>query len=326
MMSKPLVNVALALCAVAACTFAVPAASQNYPDRPVKLVVPYPPGGSADILARLLEQRLGTQLGKSVVVENKPGAGTAIGADYVARSAPDGYTILLGTVSSQAMNPALTKVGYDPIKDFVAIAPVATIPFVLDLNPSVPAKTVKEFVAYAKAHPGEINYSSAGNGTSNHLAGALFNQTAGTNLVHVPYKGSAPALQDLVAGRVQAMFDLVTTSLPMISAGKVHAIAVTSAKRVPTLPDVPTIKEAGYPDYEVTAWFGLFAPAGTPEAIVARLHDETARALASPEFHAHLAKLGMEPMAGSQAEFATLVKSEAAKWSGVVKAAGIKTD
>lgn len=323
-MRKPF---ACALLVLAAATLVpLPAAGDNYPSRPIKLVVPYPPGGSADILARLLEQKLGAALGQTIVVENKPGAGTAIGADFVARSQPDGYTLLLGTVSSQAMNPAVVHVAYDPVKDFVAIAPVATIPFVLDLNPSVPAKSVKEFVAWAKAHPGQVNYSSAGNGTSNHLAGALFNETAGIDLVHIPYKGSAPALQDLVAGRVQAMFDLVTTSLPMIQASKVRPIAVTSAARVPTLPDIPTLKESGYPDYEVTAWFGLFAPAGTPPAAIARLHDATAQALGAPEFKDKLAKMGMTPMAASQADFARTVAAEAVKWRNVVKSARIKTD
>jgi tripartite-type tricarboxylate transporter receptor subunit TctC len=318
---------AVAFCTLAAATCAAPiAAAADYPSRPIKLVVPYPPGGSADILARMLEQKLGAALGQSIVVENKPGAGTAIGADYVARSQPDGYTVLLGTVSSQAMNPAVVHVDYDPIKDFVAVAAVATIPFVLDVNPSVPAQSVKEFVAWAKTRPGQVNYSSAGNGTSNHLAGALFNQTAGVDLVHIPYKGSAPALQDLVAGRVQAMFDLVTTSLPMIASGKVRPLAVTSAERVPSLPDVPTMKERGYPDYEVSAWFGLFVPAGAPAAAVARLHDVTAAALQSTEFKDKLAKLGMTPMSGTQQDFARVVAADAVRWRGVVKSAGIKSD
>lgn len=302
------------------------AVAQDYPTRPVKIVVPYPPGGSADILARMLEQKLATQLKQPVVIENRPGAGTAIGAEYVARSLPDGYTLLLGTVSSHAMNPALAPVGYDPVRDFAAIAPLATIPFVLVVNPAVPAQSVAEWVGYAKANPTRVNYASAGNGTSNHLAGALFNQTAGTAIVHVPYKGSAPALQDLVAGQVQAMFDLVTTSLPMIAAGKVRALAVTSAQRLPTLPDVPTMKEAGYPGVEVSAWFGLFAPAATPPAIVVRLHNEIERALGAADVRDKLAKLGMEPMSGSSKDFAALVAAEATRWSGVVKSAGIKSE
>ncbi len=303
-----------------------PAMAQEYPTRPIRLIVPYPPGGSADILARMLEQKLGAQLRQPVVVDNKPGAGTAIGAEFVARSAPDGYTLLLGTISSQAMNPALARVGYDPATDFAAIAPLATIPFVLDVHAAVPATTVQALVAYAKAHPGQLNYASAGNGTSNHLAGALFNDMAGTDLTHVPYKGSAPALQDVVAGRVQVMFDLVTTSLPMLKSGAVRGLAVTSATRVPTLPDIPTMREAGFPNYEVTAWFGLFAPAGTPTAIIARLHDDVQKALAAPDLKERLAKLGMEPMAGTPRQFAKLVADDVVKWRGVVQSAGIKPD
>jgi len=301
--------------------------AQTYPTRPVKLIVPYPPGGSADILGRTLGGKLADQLGQPVVVENRPGAGTAVGTEFVARSQPDGYTLLLGTVSSHAMNPALSaKLGYDPIKDFAPIAPVATIPFVLIVHPSVPVQTAKELVAHAKSQPGKINYSSAGNGTSNHLAGELFNLMAGINMTHVPYKGSAPALQDLIAGHVQAMFDLVPTSLPRIQTGNVKAIAVTSSARVPGLPNVPTLKEAGYPDYEVTAWFGVFAPAGTPPAIVGRLHEEVTKALASPDLKNKLEPLGMETMQGSPQSFSRLVASDLDKWRGVVKSAKIQAE
>ncbi len=317
-----------------ACAFALiiaaasmPAHAQSYPDKPVKLVVPYPPGGSADILGRSIGQKLSKQLGQPVVVENRPGAGTAVGTEFVARSPPDGYTLLLGTVSSHAMNPALSaKLGYDPIKDFAPIAPVATIPFVLVLHPAVPAEGVREFVDYAKSHPGKINYSSAGNGTSNPLAGELFNLMAGIHMTHVPYKGSAPALQDLIAGHVQAMFDLVPTSLPRVQAGNVKAIAVTSAARVPGLPNVPTLKEAGFPDYEVTAWFGIFAPAGTPPAIVTRLNEETTKALASAELKDKLGPLGMETMQGSPQSFSRLVAGDLEKWRGVVKSAKIQAE
>ena len=321
------VGVVLACAGIVAATTSPLAQAQAYPARPVKLVVPYPPGGSADILGRAIGQKLSDQLGQPVVVENRPGAGTAVGTEFVARSPADGYTLLLGTVSSHAMNPALsTKLGYDPVKDFAPIAPVATIPFVLVLHPSVPAQTVKEFVDHAKTRPGTINYSSAGNGTSNHLAGELFNLMAGISMTHVPYKGSAPALQDLIAGHVQAMFDLLPTALPRIQAGSVKPIAVTSGTRVAGLPNVQTLKEAGYPDYEVTAWFGIFAPAGTPPAIVGRLHEETTKALASSELKAKLGPLGMETMQGSPQSFSRLVASDLDKWRGVVKSAKIQAE
>ncbi|HVF63325.1 MAG TPA: tripartite tricarboxylate transporter substrate binding protein [Casimicrobiaceae bacterium] len=314
------------LCIALAIAAHAPSYAQPYPAKPIKLVVPYPPGGSADILGRALGQKLADQLGQPVVIENRPGAGTAVGTEFVARSAPDGYTLLLGTVSSHAMNPAIAKLAYDPIKDFAPIAPVATIPFVLVVHPSVPAQSVKEFVDYAKERPGKINYSSAGGGTSNHLAGELFNLSAGVNLTHVPYKGSAPALQDLIAGHVQAMFDLVSTALPRIQAGNVKPIAVTSDARLKSLPNVPTLKESGYPNYEVSAWFGLFAPAGTPNAIVSRLSDETAKAIASAELKDKLGPLGMETMQGSPQSFAGLVASDFDKWRGVAKTANIKIE
>lgn len=316
----------IAVAAIAALSM-TPALSQSYPTKPVKLVVPYPPGGSADILGRAIGQKLADQIGQPVVVENRPGAGTAVGSEFVARSAADGYTLLLGTVSSHAMNPALSgKLGYDPVKDFSPIVPVATIPFVLVVHPSVPAQSVKEFVEYAKSRPGKVNYSSAGTGTSNHLAGELFNLSAGVGMTHVPYKGSAPALQDLIAGHVQAMFDLVSTALPRVRAGAVKAIAVTSGARVPSLPDVPTLKESGYPDYEVTAWFGLFAPAGTPPEIVDRLNAEAGKAIASAELKEKLGALGMETMQGSPQTFAKLVTSDLDKWQGVVKSAKIQAE
>jgi tripartite-type tricarboxylate transporter receptor subunit TctC len=318
----------IALGMLAACVLASTAASaQDYPSKPIKLIVPYPPGGSADILARIVGQKLGDQLGQAIVVENRAGAGTAIGAEFVARSRPDGYTLLLGTVSSHAMNPALSPgLSYDAIKDFAPVAPLATIPFVLDVNGKLPVRSVKELVAYVKAHPGSVNYSSAGNGTSNHLAGELFNMMAGVDLVHVPYKGSAPALQDLVAGQVQLMFDLVSTSLPWIKSGAIRPLAVTSATRVASLPDVPTMKESGYPDYEVSAWFGVFAPSGTPEAVVTRLNAEAAKAIASPEVKDKLGPLGMENMSGTPQSFARLVAADLDKWRGVVKSAKIRAD
>jgi tripartite-type tricarboxylate transporter receptor subunit TctC len=312
-----------ALLACAAALFAGGVQAQGYPTRPVSLVVPYPPGGSADILARLVGQKLGERLGQPVVVENKAGAGTAIGAKAVAQAAPDGYTLLLGTVSSQAINPAMHKVGYDPLKDFVPVAPLAAIPFVFIANPAVPVRSVADVIAMAKAQPGKLSYASAGPGTSNHLAGELLAGRAGIQLLHVPYKGSAPALTDVVGGQVPLMFDLITTTLPMLQSGKVKALAVTSRTRSALLPDVPTVAEAGVPDYEVSAWFGVFAPAGTPPAAVTRLNAELTSIVQSPEMQKRLRDMGAEPETGTPESYARYVRDEAQKWSAVVRQAGL---
>jgi tripartite-type tricarboxylate transporter receptor subunit TctC len=297
--------------------------AEGYPARPVTLVVPYPPGGSADILARLVGQKLGERLGQPVVIENKAGAGTAIGAKAVAQSAPDGYTLLLGTVSSQAINPAMNKVGYDPLKDFVPISPLAAIPFVLVANPSLPVRSLPDVIAMAKAQPGKLAYASAGLGTSNHLAGELLASRAKVQLLHVPYKGSAPALTDVVGGQVPLMFDLITTSLPMLQSGKVKALAVTSRTRSALLPDVPTFAESGVPDYEVSAWFGVFAPAGTPQAVVARLNAELTPLLQSADMQKRLRDMGAEPETGTPDAYARYVRDEAHKWGAVVRQAGL---
>jgi tripartite-type tricarboxylate transporter receptor subunit TctC len=297
--------------------------AQGYPAKAVTLVVPYPPGGSADILARTIGQQLGTRLGQPVVVENKAGAGTAIGAKAVAGAAPDGYTLLLGTVSSQAINPSMNKVGYDPVKDFVAVSPLAAIPFVLVANPSFQAGSVADVIALAKTQPGKIAYASAGPGTSNHLAGELLASRAKIQLLHVPYKGSAPALVDVVGGQVPLMFDLLATSLPMLKAGKVKALAVTSRTRSSLLPDVPTVAESGVPDYEVSAWFGVFAPAGTPQAIVARLNSEITALLQAPDMQKRLRDLGADPETGTPEDYARYVREEYQKWGALVRQAGL---
>ena len=255
--------------------FAGSAIAQNWPAKPVRLIVPYPPGGSADILARAIGQKLAEGMGQQVIIDNRPGAGTAIGAEATAKAAPDGYTIMLGTVSSHAINPALTPgLKYDPVKDFAPVSLVASIPFALIVHPSLPAHSVKELIALAKTKPGALNFSSAGTGTSNHLAGELFKSMTGTFMVHIPYKGSAPALNDLIAGQVQLMFDLVLTTAPHVKSGAVRAIAVTGSERSSALPGVPTVAESGVPGYEVSAWFGFFAPAGTPATIVNALNAE----------------------------------------------------
>jgi len=297
--------------------------AQTWPARPVTLVVPYPAGGSADILARLLGQKLAGRLGQTVVVDNKGGAGTAIGARHVAEAQADGYTLLMGTVSSQAINPAMAKVGYDPLKDFTPVAAVASIPFVLVANPAAPYRTVADVVAAARAMPGAIAYASAGPGTSNHLAGEMLAGAAQVKLLHVPYRGSAPALADVLAGQVPLMFDLQTTSLPHIRGGKVRALAMTSARRSPLLPEVPTVGESGYPGFEVSAWFGIFAPAAVPAPIIAQLNGALEAVLKTPEMEKGLREIGTEPDARSRSEYVAYVKEEAAKYARVVRTAGL---
>src|SRR5438552_13835540 len=244
------------------------ASAQTYPTRPIRLVVPFPAGGTTDILAREVGQRLSMTLGQPVVIDNRPGAAGNIGADLVAKSAPDGYTLLMGTVGTHAINASLyAKMPYDHVKDFAPIILVAGVPNVLVVNPSLPVNSVQELIAYAKANPGKLNFASSGPGTSIHLSGELFKVMAGVQMTHVPYKGSAPALQDLLGGQVQLMFDNLPPSLPHIKAGKLRALAVTSVARSPALPDVPTIAESGLPGFEASSWFGILVPAGTPSAI-----------------------------------------------------------
>ncbi len=303
------------------------ALAQSFPSKPLRFIVPFPPGGSADILARTIGQKMSEGLGQSVVVDNRPGAGTAIGAEATAKSAADGYTIMIGTVSSHAINPSLNaKLAYDPIRDFTPISPVASIPFALLVHPSLPAKNIEELIGVARSKPGVLNFSSAGNGTSNHLAGELFKSMARIDLVHIPYKGSAPALNDLLAGQVNMMFDLVLTAAPHVKAGTVRAVAVTGKERSGVLPTVRTIAESGLPGYEVSAWFGIFAPANVPLPIVQSLNKEVVRIMQLADVRERLASQGAEPMSGSSEAFAEFVRIELAKWSGVVKAAGMRSE
>jgi len=298
-------------------------AQAAYPSKPITLVVPYPAGGSADILARMLGQKLGERLGQPVVVNNRGGAGTAIGAKAVAGAAADGYTLLLGTVTSQAINPAMNKVGYDPVKDFTAIAPLASIPFVLVAHPSFAATNVADLIAMAKASPGTVGYASAGSGTSNHLAVELLANAAHIKLLHVPYKGSAPALSDVIAGHVPVMFDLQATALPYVQSGKLKALAVTGRERSLLLPNIPTMREKALPDYEVSAWFGIFAPAGLPASILGRLNTEITAATQTPDMQKRLRDLGAESESGNPDAYARYVRDEAVKWATVVKRAGL---
>ena len=301
--------------------------AQSYPTKSVRLIVPFPPGGSADILARAIGPRLTEGLGQSVIIENRPGAGTAIGTEATAKSAPDGYTIMLGTVSSHAINPSLNaKLGYDPIRDFAPISMVASIPFALLVHPTVPARSLAELIALARRDPGKLNYASAGSGTSNHLAGELFNAMARVDMTHIPYKGSAPALTDLLAGQVNVMFDLVLTAAPHVRAGTARALAVTSRDRSASLAQVPTVAESGVPGYDVSAWFALFAPANTPPAPVRRLADETARVMKLVDVRERLASQGADALSSTPEATAQFVRAELAKWSRVVKSSGMKID
>ena len=315
------------ICLIALLACAGSAFAQAWPARPIKLIVPYPPGGSADILARAIGQKLADGIGQSVVIDNRPGAGTAIGAEAAARSAPDGYTIMLGTVSSHAINPALNPgLKYDPVKDFAPVSLVASIPFALLVHPSLPARSVQELIALAKTKPGALNFSSAGTGTSNHLAGELFKSMTGTYMVHIPYKGSAPALADLLSGQVNLMFDLVLTAQPHVKSGAARALAVTGLERSTALPGVPTAAESGVPGYEVSAWFGFFAPAGTPAAIVTALNAQTVKAMRLPDLRERLASQGADALTSTPEQFAAYVKDELNKWTRVVKASGMKAD
>lgn len=326
-MKRVLRCVALTLLAV---TTSLPAADQpssSYPTKAIRLVVPYPPGGSADVLARALGERLGASLGQPVVVENKPGAGTAIGTKLVAQSPADGYTLLMGTVSSHAMNPALTSnIGYDPIQDFTAVAPLAAIPFVLLTNPNLSAASFKEVVELARENPGKLNFSSAGNGTSNHLAGEMLNAAASVKILHIPYRGSAPALQALLGGEVDLMFDLVATAVPHVKSGRARALVITAKNRSPLLPDVPTVAELGMPSLELSAWFGLFGPRNLPTGIREQLTHEVSQVVESARFQERLHSLGASPLIQTTAQFNDFVVLERDRWAKLIKAASIRAD
>ncbi|HET8830678.1 MAG TPA: tripartite tricarboxylate transporter substrate binding protein [Casimicrobiaceae bacterium] len=301
--------------------------AQAWPSKPIRWIVPFAPGGTTDILARTIAEKLTPALGKPVIVENNPGAGGSVGATQTAKAAPDGYTIMGGTISTHAINASLYKqLPYDPVKDFVPITLIARVPNLLVVNPEVPAKNVKELIALLKANPGKYTFASSGNGTSQHLSGELFKSMAGVDMQHIPYKGSPPALQDVVGGQVTMTFDNITTAWPLAKAGKLRALAVTTAKRSPIAPDVPTLAESGLAGYEVGSWQGVFAPAGTPPDVVKRLNTEIVKIINMPDVRAKLEALGAEPVGNSSDEFATIVKSEVAKWAKVVKESGAHVD
>ena len=298
-----------------------------FPTKPIRIVVPFPPGGTTDILARAAAQKMTEAWKEQAVVDNRPGAGGNIGAELVARSPADGYTLLMGTVGTHAINASLyAKMPYDHVKDFAPVILVAAVPNVLVVHPSLPVHSVAELIAYAKANPGKLNFASSGSGTSIHLAGELFKVMAGVQMTHVPYKGSAPAIADLVGGQVQLMFDNLPSALAQIKAGKLRALAVTSAQRAAALPDAPTIAESGLPGYEASSWFGLLAPAGAPADVVAKINGEIARWLASPEAKEKLSSQGAIAAGGTPEDFARHIAAETAKWQKVVRESGAKVD
>jgi tripartite-type tricarboxylate transporter receptor subunit TctC len=316
------------LFAAAASLAALPlaATAQDYPARPVRLVVPFPPGGPTDVLARIVATRLGERLGQPVVVDNKPGASGMIGADMVAKAAPDGYT-LLANASIHVINPSLyPKTAYDAIADFAPVSNLADVPLVLAVTAKLPARSVKDLVALAKSSKTSLAFASAGNATSQHLSGEAFKITAGIDLLHVPYKGSAPALTDLIGGQVQLMFDSLPSAMPHLKAGTIRPLAVTTPKRSSALPDVPTVAESGYPGFAISTWYGVWAPAATPPAVVQRLSREIAAIVRLPEVREQFAGLGAEPVGNTPEEFAAFTKAELGKWAGIVKRSGAKVD
>ncbi len=302
------------------------AGAQSYPVRPVRLIAPSSPGSGVDIVARIVGQKLSENLKQQVVIENRAGAGANLGAEIAAKATPDGYTLFMGT-PAHAINTSLyRRLNYDIVKDFIPISLVTTGQYVLVVHPSLPAKNVKELIALAKARPGQLNYASAGNGNATHLAGELFKSLTKLNIVHVPYKGTGPALTDLIGGQVQFMFANLTAGLPHIKSGKLRALAVTGAARSSAAPDIPTVIESGVPGYTVTSWYGVLAPAATSQEIINRLNGEIARVMRSPDMKDRLAGEGAEPASSTPAEFAAFIKTEIAKWGKVVREAGISAD
>ena len=317
----------LAATLVAATASSGAAVAQEFPNKPLRLIVPFPPGGGNDILARSVGQRLAEIIGQQVIIDNRGGAGGLIGAELAAKAVPDGYTIFLASIGNLAFNPALhAKLPYDPVRDFAPVTLLATSAFIMVVNPSVAAKSVKELIALAKAKPGTLNYASAGQGSSLHLTGEIFKLATGTDLVHVAYKGSAPALTDLIAGQVQIMFGTMPATLPQVKAGKLRALGVSGAKRSAAASDVPTIAESGVPGFEVLNWYGIVAPSKTPAAIVQKLNRDLLTALKSPETAESFNSQGLEAAGDTAEKFAALIKSEIAKYAKVVKAANIRAE
>ena len=301
-------------------------AQQNYPSKPIRLIVPFAPGGGNDFLARLVGQKLSERLGQQFVVDNRAGASGIVATDLVAKAAPDGYTLLLGFVGPLALNPNLEKVPYNPVRDFAAASLLASSYHILVVHPSVPARSVKELIALAKARPGEINYASSGSGATLHLVGELFKSAAGINITHIPYKGAGPAAIAVISGEAQMMFSSTTAVIQHMRANRLAALAVTSPNRSPLAPEVPTLVESGLRGVEVGSWYALLAPAATPREIITRLHAEIVRLAAMPDYRQQLEKQAFEPLTSSPEQFPAFVKAELEKWGKVIKTAGVKSE
>jgi tripartite-type tricarboxylate transporter receptor subunit TctC len=325
--ARTLILAVAAVATIAAAASSGPAAAQAWPEKPIRFVVPFPPGGPLDISARLLAPRMAETWGQPVLVDNRPGAGGSIGAALVAKAAPDGYTLLMGALSTHAVNPSLlAKIDYDPIRDFAPITMVSIVPNVLVVHPAVKAESVKELITLARAQPGRLTFGSGGSGSGGHLAGELLRSLAKLDITHVPYKGAAPAVTDLLGGQITMMFDNLASALPNIRAGKVRALAVTTAQRSGFLPEAPTMAEAGVPGFDISTWFGVFAPAGTPREVIGRLHRELVRILALAEVRERFAGLGAEPVGNTPDQFLAFIRSEIAKYARLIREANIKAD
>jgi tripartite-type tricarboxylate transporter receptor subunit TctC len=301
--------------------------AQNWPTKPIRLIVPFPPAGGTDIVARTVAPHLSAALGQQIVIDNKPGAGGTIGTDMAAKSAGDGYTLVMATTSTHAVAPNLNpKLSYDPLKDFAPVINVNTGPNVLVVTTSLPVKSVKELIAHAKVNPGKLTFSSSGAGTVYHLTGEMFKMMAGVDMVHIPYKGSAQAFPDLISGQISMMFDATTSVMPHVKSGKLRTLAITSARRSPVIPDLPTVMEAGVPGFESEIWIGLFAPAGTPREIVARLNAETNKVLARGDVREAFSLQGTDPVGGTSEQFAAQIRADLARWGKVIRDAGVKLE
>jgi tripartite-type tricarboxylate transporter receptor subunit TctC len=317
---------ALACGAIAACA-AFNATAQDYPTRPIHVIVPFPPGGSTDILARTVFQQLGKEWKQSIIIDNRPGASGMIGTEMGARAEPDGYTLLMGSGGPLTINPALyPKLPYDPIKDFVPITVIAAVPNIIVANNAVPVHSVKELIALAKSEPGKLAFASTGNASPGQLAGEMFKTMTGTDMLHVPYKGSAPSVSAVLGGEVALNFTTTPPIVPLVKAGKLRAIAVTSATRVPDLPDVPTVAESGLPGYEAISWFGVVAPRGTPPAIIKKLSTDLVRTINSPAVHKQIVETGSIPLANTPEQMEKMIVDDTAKWAKVVKDSHIRPD